>query len=286
MKKLFAFLLTIVLFTASLSGCSGGPAEAPSPSGTAPATSAGDADVAQTGSEPYKIGVFLRFNDEAGTRMRAVLEHYLESLNSQGGVNGHLIDAVYYDTEGDAAKTIDAFTRLVEEDKVLLAIGPTTSSCALAVIDLCAEYEIPVITPQATNTSITVDYGNEWFFRNSVADIYHSYTLCDYIVKEMGCEKIAIMHETGTLGLGQYENFVARMKDEYGMEPAIVQEWNEGDIDFKTQLLAVKNADVDCIVFAGHEAELAIIVHVLLRLLRRSWRECSGRYLLHYIQPD
>ena len=86
MKKLFAFLLTIVLFTASLSGCSGGPAEAPSPSGTAPATSAGDADVAQTGSEPYKIGVFLRFNDEAGTRMRAVLEHYLESLNSQGGV--------------------------------------------------------------------------------------------------------------------------------------------------------------------------------------------------------
>mgnify|MGYP006066094981 FL=1 len=260
MKKLFAFLLTIVMFTASLSGCSGGPAEAPSPSGTAPATSAGDADVAQTGSEPYKIGVFLRFNDEAGTRMRAVLEHYLESLNSQGGVNGHLIDAVYYDTEGDAAKTIDAFTRLVEEDKVLLAIGPTTSSCALAVIDLCAEYEIPVITPQATNTSITVDYGNEWFFRNSVADIYHSYTLCDYIVKEMGCEKIAIMHETGTLGLGQYENFVARMKDEYGMEPAIVQEWNEGDIDFKTQLLAVKNADVDCIVFAGHEAELAIIV--------------------------
>ena len=91
MKKLFAFLLTIVLFTASLSGCSGGPAEAPSPSGTAPATSAGDADVAQTGSEPYKIGVFLRFNDEAGTRMRAVLEHYLESLNSQGGVNGIIV---------------------------------------------------------------------------------------------------------------------------------------------------------------------------------------------------
>lgn len=68
------------------------------------------------------------------------------------------------------------------------------------------------------------------------------------------------MHETGTLGLGQYENFVERLKDEHGMEPVAEQEWNEGDVDFKTQLLAVKDADPDVIVFAGHEAELAIAV--------------------------
>lgn len=262
MKKLVSLLLVLALTLCLFVGCASEsePTETDPPvtdkQEETPSTS-DDAVVANT--DPYKIGVFLRFNDEAGTKMRAVTEYYLEQFNAAGGVNGHQIDAVYYDTEGDSAKAIDAFTRLVTEDKVLLVIGPTTSSCALAVIDLCAEYEIPLITPQATNTSITLDYGNEWFFRNSVADIYHSYTLCDYIVKEMGATKIAILHETGTLGLGQYENFVARLA-EYDMEPVIVQEWNEGDVDFKTQLLAVKDTDVDCIVFAGHEAELSIAV--------------------------
>ena len=84
------------------------------------------------------------------------------------------------------AKGIDAFTRLATQDNVLLAVGPTTSSVALAVIDLAAQYKIPLITPQATNTKITKEYGNEWFFRNSVADVYHSYTLADYIVKDLG----------------------------------------------------------------------------------------------------
>lgn len=221
---------------------------------------AGTATVSAAENDPYKIGVFLRFSDEAGTKMKATIEKAFEDINEEGGVNGHQIEAVMYDTEGDSTKAIDAFNRLISQDEVLLAIGPTTSSCALAVIDMASEYEIPLITPQATNTDITKEYGNEWFFRNSVADVYHSYTLCDYIVEDMGAERIAVLHETGTLGLGQYENFAERLEEEYSMEPVAVQEWNEGDVDFKTQLLAVKDADPDVIVFAGHEAELAIAV--------------------------
>ncbi len=243
MKKLMALLLATAMLVSMLVGCT-------------PKTG-GKSDPA---SGSYKIGVFLRFSDEAGTKMKATIEHAIKGINEKGGVKGLPLEAVYYDTEGDSTKAVDAFTRLVSEDKVLLVVGPTTSSCALAVIDLCEEYKIPCITPQATNTTITAEYGNEWFFRNSVADIYHSYTLCDYIVGDMAAKRIAVMHETGTLGLGQYENFVARLKDQYQMEPVIVQEWNEGDVDFKTQLLAVKAAEPDVIVFCGHEAELAIAV--------------------------
>jgi branched-chain amino acid transport system substrate-binding protein len=68
------------------------------------------------------------------------------------------------------------------------------------------------------------------------------------------------MHETATLGLGQYENFTKRLKEKYNLEPVAVEEWNEGDVDFKTQLLAVKAAEPEIIVFAGHEAELSIAV--------------------------
>ena len=209
---------------------------------------------------PYKIGVMLRFSDEAGVKMRTTIEKAFSDINAAGGIDGHQAEVIYYDTEGKSDKAIDAFNRLISQDKVMVVIGPTTSSCALAVIDMAAEYEIPLITPQSTNTSITKDYGNVWFFRNSVADIYHSYTLCDYVVNDLDAKKIAILHETATLGLGQYENFAARLKEAYNVEPVTVQEWNEGDVDFKTQLLAAKESGADCLIFAGHEAELAIAV--------------------------
>jgi ABC-type branched-subunit amino acid transport system substrate-binding protein len=247
-KRIYSLLVVLLVFT--MVGCQAKTAEVT----TAP-------EAAETVAlDPYKIGVFLRFSDEAGTKMQATITKAFEDINANGGINGHPVDVIMYDTEGDSAKGIDAFTRLVNDDKVLLVIGPTTSGVALAVIDLAEQYQTVMITPQATNTSITAEYGNEWFFRNSVADIYHSYTLCDYIVNDLGFTRIAIMHETATLGLGQYENFTARLKDEYGLDPVAVEEWNEGDIDFKTQLLAVKEADPEIIVFAGHEAELSIAV--------------------------
>jgi len=255
MKKLLSLVLVFAMLI-SLSACgnAGNTPGSPTP------TSSSGTNAPEGNTDPYKIGVFLRFSDEAGTKMRAVIGKAVGEINDKGGVKGHKLDVVYYDTEGDSAKGIDAFTRLATQDNVLLAIGPTTSSVCLAVIDLAEQYKIPLITPQSTNTSITKDYGNEWFFRNSVADVYHSYTLADYIVKDLGAKRIAILHETATLGLGQYENLTARLKSEYNIEPVIVQEWNEGDIDFKTQLLAVKAAEPDAIVFAGHEAELAIAV--------------------------
>lgn len=252
-KKLLSIALMLTMLSGVvLTGCKD---TSDSADGT---TKAGENSSSVANSDPYKIGVFLRFSDEAGVRMRKTIEHALSNINAEGGVNGHKIEAVYYDDEGDASKSIDAVNRLISQDKVLIAVGPTTSTCGLAVIDMAEEYKFPIITPQATNTSITAEYGNEWFFRNSVADIYHSYSLADYVVNELGAKKIAFAHETGTLGLGQFENFAKRLKDEHGMEVSIEQQWNEGDVDFKTQLLAIKESNPDVIVFAGHEAELAI----------------------------
>lgn len=254
-KKIYSFLGLLLVF--ALVACQ--PAAA-APAAEPEAAAEEVAEEAAVNLDPYKIGVFLRFSDEAGTKMQATITKAFDDINAAGGINGHQVDVVMYDTEGDSAKGIDAFTRLVNDDNVLLAMGPTTSGVALAVIDLAKDYETVMITPQSTNTSITAEYGNEWFFRNSVADIYHSYTLCDYIVEDLGLTKIAFMHETATLGLGQFENFTKRLKEKHGLDPVAVEEWNEGDVDFKTQLLAVKAAEPEIIVFAGHEAELSIAV--------------------------
>lgn len=116
---------------------------------------------------------------------------------------------------------------MVSEDEVLLIIGPTTSTNALAVTDLAVQSQIPVITPQATNTSITRDYANEWFFRNSVADCYQSYSLCDYICGDLGLTKIAFIHSTDSQGQGQYDDFASYLQENYGLDIYLEETFNE-----------------------------------------------------------
>ncbi len=225
-----------------------------------PASSpSGETSSAEATGLPYKLGVFMRYNDSTGAQMRAVMTKQFDDLNKAGGIDGHTVEVVFYDTEGNAETAVNEFNRMVSEDKVLLIIGPTTSTNALAVIDLAAQSKIPVITPQSTNTSITKDYANEWFFRNSVADCYQSYSLCDYICEDLGMKKIAFIHSTDSQGQGQFDDFVGYMKENYDQDIYLEEMFNEGDIDFKSQLLNIKNSDAEILVIAGHEAEIGLI---------------------------
>lgn len=265
----FALLLTIILCAGcssnnsqgsdTPSGQSSGETSAPGRSQEPASSPAIETPSSEASGLPYKIGVFMRYNDSTGAQMRAVMTKQFDDLNNAGGIDGHAVDVVFYDTEGNAETAVNEFNRMVSEDKVLLIIGPTTSTNALAVIDLAAQSKIPVITPQSTNTSITKDYANEWFFRNSVADCYQSYSLCDYICQDLGMKKIAFIHSTDSQGQGQFDDFAGYMKENYDLDIYLEEMFNEGDIDFKSQLLNIKNSDAEILVIAGHEAEIGLI---------------------------
>ena len=253
-KSLWMTVLTWLIIMLFCVSCAADPAQSGSTAAEVSGTSS------QEGQAPaYKLGVFMRYNDSTGAQMRAVMTKQFEDINAAGGIDGHPLDVVFYDTEGIAETAVNEFNRMVSEDEVLLIIGPTTSTNALAVTDLAVQSQIPVITPQATNTSITRDYANEWFFRNSVADCYQSYSLCDYICGDLGLTKIAFIHSTDSQGQGQYDDFASYLQENYGLDIYLEETFNEGDIDFRSQLLNIKNSDAEIIVIAGHEAEIGLI---------------------------
>lgn len=264
MKKHSITLLALLLAAVMTFGCTAASISDADPKEPAQTTEETPTEPSEETTEKgamtaYKLGVFMRYNDDTGAQMRAVMTKAFENLNAAGGIDGHPVDVVFYDTDGNAENAVNIFNRLVSDDKVLLAIGPTTSTNALAVTDLAVQNGLAIITPQATNTSITSEYANEWFFRNSVADCYQSYSLVDYICGDLGMTKIAFIHSTDSQGQGQFDNFSDYMKEHYNLEVAIEQTFNEDDIDFKSQLLAIKNAEPEVLVIAGHEAEIALI---------------------------
>lgn len=207
-------------------------------------------------AEDLKIGVCLRITGELGYKLRQTVEKAFDDINKAGGINGRNVSLIVYDEASSPATATDAINRLIHNDNVLLVIGPTTSSSALATIGLGDRGRCVLITPQASNTQLT-HQRSPWFFRMAVADIYHAHTLADYLAGDRGFKKFAVVYETEALGVGQSKDFIDRLNDKWGIKALLVEKFSLGDIDFKSQMLKVKDAKPEAVVMAGHEVEMA-----------------------------
>jgi ABC-type branched-subunit amino acid transport system substrate-binding protein len=101
-------------------------------------------------TEAIKVGTALPVTGplaRIGEDVKLALEAYFAEVNRQGGVYGRKFELVVADSRGDAAGTVDATRRLVEQDKVFALVGsfePTTSEAAN---ELLKQREVPLIGP-------------------------------------------------------------------------------------------------------------------------------------------
>src|SRR5450631_2214259 len=62
-----------------------------------------------------------------GEPEKKTLEMLVRNVNDKGGINGIKLEAVIYDTGGDATKAVQLATRLIKDDRVSVIIGPSTT---------------------------------------------------------------------------------------------------------------------------------------------------------------
>jgi len=115
-------------------------AEATRPDATAPA---GDA---------FRIGLTAQLsgaNSIAYRGLEMAVDAWEQSVNKQGGINGHPVEVFVEDTGGDAAKGLATVQELVESDRIqaLVLLDPATDN---AVHTYTQEQQIPVVSPFAS----------------------------------------------------------------------------------------------------------------------------------------
>ena len=102
----------------------------------------------------YKIGGIFSVTGPAsflGDPEKKSMEMAVEQINNNGGIDGHMIEAVIYDTEGDPSKAVMSVSKLINRDRVLAIIGPSRTPTSLAVIPRVQQSEIPFISCAAGN---------------------------------------------------------------------------------------------------------------------------------------
>lgn len=105
-----------------------------------------------------KVGVIGPLTGSASTYGQSVkngVELLQNEVNTAGGIDGKQIEFIFEDDQADPNSAIQAFNKLVNNDKVVSILGAVTSGSALAIAPNSTTQKIPLITPTGTEPTIT-----------------------------------------------------------------------------------------------------------------------------------
>jgi len=190
--------------------------------------------------EPIRIGSFLSVTGPAaflGDPEQKTLELYVEKLNAGGGVLGRKLQLTVYDSAGDAEKARAFTKRLIEQDKVDLMVGGSTTGETMAVVPLIEQAGMPFIS--LAGAVVIVDPVKKWVFKTPHSDRQ----ACERIFVDMkarGTTKIALITGAGGFDKSMRGQCMQVAKN-YGIEIVADEAYGAGDTDMTAQLSKIKN---------------------------------------------
>lgn len=181
----------------------------------------------------------------------------VEEINAKGGINGKKIKLINYDNKSDNDETLAVVNRLVTQDKVIALLGEATSGRSKIGAQVAQQNKIPMLSTSATNPDVT-KVGN-YIFRACFIDPFQGMVMAKFMTQNLKFKKAAIMRDIKSdYSVGLADNFAEKLK---GMGGEIVADvsYQEGDIDFKSQLTSLKGKNPDVIFIPGYYNEVALI---------------------------
>lgn len=191
-------------------------------------------------ADVIKIGSFLSVTGPAsflGEPELKTLQLYIDKINAEGGVLGKKLELIHYDDGGDANKARTFAKRLIEDDKVDIIVGGTTTGTTMAAIPLAEQAGIPLIS-LAGGIEIT-DPVKKWVFKMPQTDRMAAEKILQDM-KKRGITKIALISGTGGFGASGRKQTLA-VAPQYGVEVIMDETYGPKDTDMTVQLTKIKN---------------------------------------------
>ncbi|MBN2373149.1 ABC transporter substrate-binding protein [bacterium] len=203
--------------------------------------------ICRAAEETYKIGAIFSITGSGswlGEPERNTAKMIEDKVNAAGGINGHPIELIIYDSEGDETKAVLNAKKLIEKDGVLAIIGPSQSGCSLAIIPIVEEAGVPNLSCAAA-AKIT-DPVKKWVFKVTQSDSFCAERMFEYMLKR-GITKVAIMSVSSGYGdSGRME--LQKAAKNMGITIVADERYSGKDTDMVAQLTKIKGTDAQAIV--------------------------------------
>jgi branched-chain amino acid transport system substrate-binding protein len=147
--------------------------------------------------------------------------------------------------------------KLVFSDKVVAVLNQGPSAVQLATMPIAEQAQVVQLAVASSHKNVTGS-GNKWVFRLNGTDKMFGGAVVDYMVKELGLKRFAILHLSDEFGYGAREEYESRLAL-YGLEPVSVDVMSTGDKDLRSQLMNARRANADALLLAVSYHDGAII---------------------------
>jgi len=212
--------------------------------------------------EPIKMGVAGPHSGDLasyGIPTVKAAELVVDKVNAAGGVLGRPVELLVEDDVCKPEVATNTATKLVS-DGVNVVLGHICSGATKAALGIYKDAGIVVMSPSATNPSLTQsgDYPN--FFRTIASDDMQAKLGAEFTVNKLGAKKIAVIHDKGDYGKG-YAEFAKKYLDAMdGVDVVLFEGITPGAVDYSAIVQKIAQSGADAVIYGGYHPEASKIV--------------------------
>ena len=174
--------------------------------------------------------------------------------NEIGGQKAHYI---ILDDGSDTTKAVSNTRKLITEDKADVIVGSTVTPNSLAMIDVVAEAQVPMISMAASSKIVEpMDAKRRWVFKTPQNDIQMSLAIASHM-KDHGVKTVGFIGFSDAYGEGWYGEF-SKAAAAKGLTIVANERYARNDSSVTAQVLKLQAAHPDAILIAGSGTPAAL----------------------------
>lgn len=172
-------------------------------------------------------------------------------------IGGHKVNYIVLDDASDTTKAVSNTRKLITEDKVDVVLGSTVTPNSLAMIDVVAEAQVPMISMAASARIVEpVDAKKRWVFKTPQNDIMMALAIVTHMANN-GVKTVGFIGFADAYGEGWYQEF-AKIAAIKGLQITANERYARTDTAVTGQVLKIIAARPDAVLIAGSGTPAAL----------------------------
>jgi len=209
---------------------------------------------AQVAAQDIKVGVTLSATGPAASL--GIPERNTFALVPQT-IAGRKIQYIVLDDASDTTTAVKNTRKLISEDRVDVVIGSTVTPNSLAMIDVVAETETPMIAMAASSRIVEpVDAKRRWVFKTPQNDQQMAVVIVGHMLAK-GLKTVGFIGFADAYGEGWWNEF-SKIAEARGLKIVANERYQRTDTSVTGQILKIMSANPDAVLIAGSGTPAAL----------------------------
>jgi branched-chain amino acid transport system substrate-binding protein len=210
--------------------------------------------------QEHKIGAVLALTGRGasyGEKARNGMQLAITEVNA-GKLRETPLRLVIEDSQSSRQQAQTAFRRLIDEEKVFVAVGFLLSDEVLSCAPLANQRKVVLFSPFAGSDDIK--NAGDYVFRNRESASRQAEAIARVAVERFGEKRFAVFHAKSSNGISYRDSFVDAVVRLGIAAPPPTFSFEEGRSDYRKELTQIRAREPEAVYLAGLDRELGLIL--------------------------